>query len=115
MCAFILGKDDKPKRKTISTTAWAIKKKRGCIICGKTSPLEKAHIRAHSKGGSDIEAMCRNHHKDYDAGKLNDAQLRKLGISRRQYEGSLPKKGRKQKKQEIGIKLGNVKNIGIHL
>lgn len=89
--------EDKPKRKTISTTAWAIKKKRGCIVCGIKSPLVKAHIKAHSKGGSDIEAMCPNHHVAYDGGKLTDVQLKKLGITRRAYEASLPKKRKKEK------------------
>jgi len=96
--------EDKPKRKTISTTAWAIKKNRGCIICGRKSPLVKAHIKAHSKGGSDIEAMCPNHHTQYDGGKFSDAQLKKLGITRRQYEASLPKR-KKEKKQKIGFYL----------
>lgn len=95
--------EDKPKRKTISATAWAIKKKRGCIMCGKKDLLQKAHIIARSKGGDDIEAMCPNHHAAYDQGKFSDAQLRTLGISRRAYEGTLPKKGKKKEKGPFEI------------
>lgn len=92
----------KPKRQSLTTAQWDIKKNRGCIICGKKCGkkelLEQAHIRALSKGGDQIEAMCPNHHRKYDKGLLSETDLKKLGISRRAYIMSLPKKKRAEEK-----------------
>jgi len=57
--------------------------KNKCIICGKTEKsvgiLEKVHIKARSRGGTQIVPMCPTHHKMYDHNKLSAAQLKKLG------------------------------------
>jgi predicted restriction endonuclease len=54
-----------------------------CIICGKTEKsvgiLEQVHIKARSRGGTQVVPMCPTHHKMYDQNKLSAAQLKKLG------------------------------------
>jgi predicted restriction endonuclease len=55
-----------------------------CVICGGTErmvgKLEQAHLKARSKGGSQVVPMCANHHGMYDRGDLSSTQLKKLGI-----------------------------------
>ena len=61
---------DEPKNnKSISKTEWEVIKaihKNKCVICGKTEKqvgiLEKAHIKAKSRGGSQYLPMCATHH-----------------------------------------------------
>jgi len=57
---------DKKRRQRISKAEWeAIKKLHGnkCVVCGRSEKsvgvLEKAHIKAHSKGGTQVVPMCR--------------------------------------------------------
>ncbi|KUK69162.1 MAG: hypothetical protein XE11_2041 [Methanomicrobiales archaeon 53_19] len=86
----------------ISKIEWdAIKKRYNntCIICGKTEKsvgtLHQAHIKARSRGGTQVVPMCSNHHDMYDKGKFTDAQLEKIGLTREQYARVLPKSGGK--------------------
>jgi predicted restriction endonuclease len=72
----------------IGKTEWeAIKAshKNRCVICGKTEKqvgiLEQAHIRARSRGGSQVLPMCPTHHKMYDKGLLSATQLKKIGLT----------------------------------
>jgi predicted restriction endonuclease len=71
-----------------------------CVICGKTEKsvgvLEKAHIKAASRGGSNVVPMCPTHHHMYDTGKLTDSQLKKIGLTRQQHEKLRPKGKRKR-------------------
>ena len=57
--------------------------KNKCIICAKTEKsvgiLEKVHIKARSRGGTQVVPMCPTHHKMYDQNKLSATQLKKLG------------------------------------
>lgn len=104
----ILWDDDKPKRKTIGKTEWAAKKKmmgNKCVICGRSDKqvagLEKAHIKAHSRGGSEVVPMCAICHKKYDSGLLTATQLKKIGLTTTTYKRLIPSK--KKKKKESGL------------
>lgn len=79
---------DKKDRRKISESEWeAIKKvaKYKCVVCGKSEKevgtLEKAHIKAHSKGGSLVVPMCPTCHRKYDSGKMTASELKKIGKS----------------------------------
>lgn len=87
----------------ISELEWEAKKKKHnfcCVICNipeeKCGGLEKAHLEAKSKNGSQIIPMCSNCHKRYDNGMLNDSELSRIGISPDKYHLYLPK-GRQPK------------------
>ncbi|WP_048094097.1 HNH endonuclease [Geoglobus ahangari] len=90
----------KPK---ISKTEWeAIKKLHGnkCVVCGRSEKsvgvLEKAHIKARSRGGTQVIPMCPTCHRKYDAGKMTASELKKIGISPRNYGKVRPRKIRKK-------------------
>jgi len=90
----------KPK---ISKTEWeAIKKLHGnkCVVCGRSEKsvgvLEKAHIKARSRGGTQVIPMCPTCHRKYDAGKMTASELKKIGISPRNYGKVRPKKTKKK-------------------
>ena len=57
--------------------------KNKCVICGKTEKsvgiLEKVHLKARSRGGTQVLLMCPTHHKMYDQNKLSATQLKKIG------------------------------------
>jgi len=91
------------KRKSIGKSEWEVKKKilgNKCVICNKTDKqaggLVKAHIKAHSRGGSEVVPMCAICHKKYDSGLLTTTQLKKLGLSPTQYKRAIPKKKRRE-------------------
>ena len=72
--------------KMVGKVEWAAIKaihKNKCIICGRTEKsvgiLEKVHIKARSRGGTQVVPMCPTHHKMYDQNKLSATQLKKLG------------------------------------
>jgi hypothetical protein len=48
---------------------------RPCIVCGATSPVDPAHLTSRAQGGCDAPtcciALCRVHHRAYDAGELD--------------------------------------------
>lgn len=76
----------------VTKTEWeAIKKRYGnkCIICveseKKIGVLEKAHLKAQSKGGTQVIPMCPNCHKRYDRKLLNKTECKKLGIDYDKY------------------------------
>jgi len=89
----------------------AIKRREGnkCIVCGKTEKsvgkLIQTHLKARSKGGTQILPMCPTHHTKYDDGKFTDRELEKIGVLREDYEKYRPKRGRKVK--EKGSTLDN--------
>ena len=68
-----------------------------CLICGgkegvKFPTLEKAHLKAESKGGTQIIPLCPNCHSKYDAGKCTVAELKKIGVKPEHYKKVQPKK-----------------------
>ncbi len=71
-----------------------------CVICGQTEKsvgvLEKAHIRASSRGGSQVLPMCPTHHKMCDSDKLTAAQLKKIGLTKKTSARLSPKKKKKE-------------------
>jgi len=93
-----------PGRKRVGKTEWeAVKKlqKGKCVICGRlertVGRLEKAHVKAASRGGSIVVPMCPNCHVKYDNELLTDKQLKKLGITKKDYDRLRPpKKGKKK-------------------
>ncbi|MCX5995487.1 MAG: hypothetical protein NTV59_05765 [Chloroflexi bacterium] len=90
---------DKTKRTKLTNAAWESKKKlrkNKCILCEKSekavAELQQAHLRAVSKGGTEyIEPMCPTCHRKYDKGLATQADLKKLGITKRTYKIWRPK------------------------
>lgn len=71
----------------VAKAEWeAIKKRHGnkCIVCGvsekKIGVLEKAHLKARSKGGTQYVPLCPTCHKRFDRKLLNKAECKKLGV-----------------------------------
>lgn len=100
-------KGEKRRRQYISKSEWEVKKKlfgNKCVVCGKSEKsvevLEKAHLKAHSKGGSQVVPMCPTCHKKYDRGLLTEKQLKKLRIDPKKYKRMLPKKAQGKKKKD---------------
>ena len=95
---------DEPKNnKSISKTEWEVIKaihKNKCVICGKTEKqvgiLEKAHIKAKSRGGSQYLPMCATHHTMFDHNLLTAVQLRKIGLTKKAAARLTPKKKKKE-------------------
>jgi hypothetical protein len=97
------GFGDKPqknKRTTISKSEWeTLKHTLGnkCVLCGKSEKavveLQKAHIRAASKSGTTVLPLCPICHRKFDKGKATDAELKKLKLTRAQYNRMIPKPG----------------------
>jgi len=103
MLLFDFG-EEKNKRISIGKTEWeAIKKRSGnkCLMCGRTEKsagvLEKAHIKAHSKGGTQYFPLCPTCHRKLDSGKATTTELNKLGISKAVYTRIKPKKTKQKK------------------
>ena len=104
----LVEKPPKPKstrRNTISKTEWeTIKSAHGnkCVLCGKSEKavgeLQKAHIKAASKGGSQVLPMCPTCHRKFDIGKATDTELKKLGLTKTKYNRIIPKSGKRKKK-----------------
>jgi hypothetical protein len=98
------------KKKSPYVNKEQVKKLHGnrCKICGKSEDavggLEMAHYRARSKGGSLVFPLCPNCHSKYDKGLLNSRDLKKLNLSRKEYERYQPKKTRPKKKETFGFK-----------
>ena len=99
----IFGWEEKKERTSIGKTEWeAIKKRSGnkCLMCGRTEKsagvLEKAHIKAHSKGGTQYFPLCPTCHTKYDKGLMTVTELRKLGLTKQSYTRLKPKKPKKK-------------------
>lgn len=95
--------EEKKKRKPIGKTEWEVIKKSHnfkCVICGRTEKsvggLEKAHIKPHSKGGSQVLPMCPTCHSKHDKGSLTATEWKKLYLTRKDYERSIPKREKKK-------------------
>ncbi|HJJ43162.1 MAG TPA: hypothetical protein O0X69_02660 [Methanocorpusculum sp.] len=71
-----------------------------CVICGQMDTngtlLEKAHLKAQSKGGTQVIPLCPTCHTKYDKGLLSDAQLRIIGVKPEDYGKMRPKKPEKK-------------------
>ena len=95
--------DETPKRKSGPSKAeWEAQKKihgNRCVICGKTEKsvgkLVKAHIKARSRGGSQVMPMCPNHHYKYDHGLLTATELKKIGLTKDDVKKLKPKTPKK--------------------
>ena len=94
----------------VTKAEWeAIKARYGnkCIVCGerekKLGTLEKAHLKAKSKGGSQIVPMCSNCHKRYDRGLLNKTECKNLGLDWDKYQSGKysPKRAKPKKSDEF--------------
>ena len=94
---------------TISKVEWdALKKRCGnkCLMCGTPDRggklLEKAHLKARSKGGTQYVPLCPTCHTNFDNGLATDAELNKLGLSRSDYGRVQPKKSGSKKESASG-------------
>lgn len=103
MVIFGFGREKK-RRTPISKKEWEVRKKQSgnkCLICGRTEKsvgvLRKAHIKAHSKGGTQYVPLCSNCHYKYDHGLLTVTALKKLGLTKEDYARFRPKKPKKKK------------------
>jgi len=78
-----------------------------CIICGKKEEaigkLKKSHLKADSKGGSQIVPMCCNDHWRYDNGKLTDRELKKIGVTRENYNKYRQKRENKRNLKNLSL------------
>ncbi|MFC1981988.1 hypothetical protein ACFLUN_00725 [Chloroflexota bacterium] len=67
-----------------------------CVICGITEKrageLQKAHVKASSKGGTQVLPMCPTCHRKFDTDKLTATELRKIGLTKRTSARLSPKK-----------------------
>ena len=100
--SLVFGQKKKPKGHTINLGVGR------CMLKGTTGcagKLKKAHIKAEHKGGRVTWQLCTRHHEDFDDGKLNDSQLRLLGLSRRKYNTYRPKRGRPRRSQRNPYEL----------
>jgi predicted restriction endonuclease len=94
------GQERKPRRQIDKEL---VKKLHGnrCRICRKTEKqvgeLQMAHIKAHSKGGNEVVPLCPTCHRKYDKGLLTVGELKKLGLSQKEYNKYRPKKPKPRK------------------
>ena len=88
-------KGKKPRRSVDKTSVKKLHRNR-CKICGKSEKqvgeLQMAHVKAHSRGGDELIPLCPTCHRRYDKGLLTNKELKKIGISRKDYEKYRPKK-----------------------
>lgn len=97
------------KRVTAAKSEWeAIKKMHGnrCKICGLTEKqvgvLMKVHIKASSKGGTQVVPVCPNHHAKFDRLGLTKGEAKQLGLDWDKYQKGFysPKKTPKEETLE---------------
>ena len=76
----------------VTKAEWeAIKKSNGnkCKLCGESEKrvgvLEKAHLLAKSKKGTQLIPMCPNCHKRYDRKLLNKGECKRIGVDYEKY------------------------------
>ncbi len=99
----ILGWDEGKKRTSIGKKEWdTVKKLHGnkCKICDKMEKqagiLHKAHIKAHSKGGTQYFPLCPTCHYRYDNNKLTATELKKIDLTKAEYSKLKPKKSKRK-------------------
>jgi predicted restriction endonuclease len=60
-----------------------------CAVCGesekKLGSLDKAHLKARSKGGSQVLPMCPNCHQRFDKALLSPSECKKIGVDYKDY------------------------------
>ena len=95
---------DKKPGTRIGKVEWeAIKARYGnkCCVCQKTERsvgvLQKAHVKAHSRGGTQYFPLCPTCHTKYDKGLMTLTELRKLGLTKETYARLKPKKKKTQR------------------
>ena len=98
--------EEPKRRRSPGKQEWEIIKrqwKNKCAVCQKTEKsagiLQKAHIKAHSRGGSQVIPMCPTCHYRYDHKQLTATEQRRIGITKESYKRVTPKK----KKKEAGL------------
>lgn len=106
----LLWGDEKPKRKRLGKTEWeAVKKLFGnkCVICGesekKVGGLQQAHLKPHRSGGSQVVPMCSNCHKRFDRGELTATELKKIKLTREEYNKLIKGKKKRNSDPFLGI------------
>jgi len=76
----------------VSKLEWdAIRKRHNykCAVCGgrelRVGTLDKAHLKAKSKNGSQVLPMCPSCHRSFDRILLNPTECRRLGLDYDKY------------------------------
>ena len=88
------------------------------MLCGRSEKsigvLEKAHIKAHYRGGIQVVPMCPTCHRKYDAGKMSASELKKIGINPKNYGMVRLKNTQKKekKKDPFSIEVPNLLGDG---
>ena len=105
---FSSGKSKNEKKvneKPLGKMEWeSIKKlhKGKCAMCGKMESevgcLEKAHLKAQSKGGQHIFPLCPTDHVKFDKGLCSDEELKAIGVESSKYIYYRPKAKKAKKK-----------------
>ena len=92
----------------VTKVEWESLKKRyknKCAMCGASDTggtlLEKAHVQAKSKGGTQIIPLCPTCHTKYDKNLCNEAELKKIGVDPKDYKKVQPKKSQKKTNSDI--------------
>lgn len=104
---WLSSKPEKKKRPYVNREQ--VKKLHGnrCKICNKTESevgrLQMAHYKAYSRSGSLVFPLCPNHHVKYDNGLLNSTELKKLNLTKKEYEKYRPKRAKPKRKEDIGF------------
>ena len=87
------------KRISVGKQEWdVIKQSHGnkCVICKRTDRqvggLVRAHIKAHSRGGTQVLPMCSICHKKFDRDQLTATELKRVGLTKRSSSRLSPKK-----------------------
>jgi 5-methylcytosine-specific restriction endonuclease McrA len=95
--------DEEGGSMAIGKIEWtALKKQYGnkCALCPTkekhVGDLDKAHLKARSKGGSQIIPLCPNCHQRFDRGLLTRTEQKKLGFETEQEYKRVQPKPRRQ-------------------
>jgi len=76
-----------------------------CAVCRlsekKLGGLDQAHLKARSKGGSQVLPMCPNCHQRFDKILFTQSECKKIGIDYRDYVKGryAPRKSRPRKEE----------------
>ena len=80
-----------------------------CVICGlsekKLGGLDQAHLKARSKGGSQVLPMCPNCHQRFDKILFTQSECKRIGIDYRDYikEHYAPRRRRRTSREDDGF------------
>lgn len=74
----------------------------GCLICGETRGVQRAHVMPQMIGGTEVIPLCPSHHWAYDHGELTANEMIAL-------ESACRERGRQRLAREVRKFHGSVK------